>query len=141
MPGWHEWLWRLRLKQASAELAFAAGAYEKAAAEASDAVRLSRAKRPKYHVLARITRARARLAVGQTRLAIADARRAVALSRHIGDPLLLLRAIATLVAVDGNDSLAAEARVLVQRITSALPTATLRERFLAAETVTPFRAS
>jgi len=58
MPGWHEWLWRLRLTQARAELALATGAFDSCVAEATDAVRQSRTVRPKYHVLARVTRAR-----------------------------------------------------------------------------------
>ena len=141
MPGWHEWLWRLRLKQARAELALARGRFETAAAEATDAAGLSRASRPRYHVLARITRARARAGLGQTRAAIGDARRAVALAKRIGDPALLLPATTLLVALDGNDSLAADARLLVERIASALPDPILRQRFLAAEAVTRLRSS
>ena len=40
-PGWHEWLWRLRLCQARAELALARGAYADAVAEASEGIRQS----------------------------------------------------------------------------------------------------
>ena len=47
--GWHEWLWRLRLCQARAELALARGELDTAVAEATEGIRQSRARgRPKY---------------------------------------------------------------------------------------------
>ena len=68
-------------------------------------------------------------------------RRAVALAKRIGDPALLLPATTLLVALDGNDGLAADARLLVERIAAALPDPILRQRFLAAEAVTRLRSS
>jgi hypothetical protein len=62
-------------------------------------------------------------------------------AKRIGDPALLLPATTLLVALDGNDSLAADARLLVERIASALPDPILRQRFLAAEAVTRLRSS
>ena len=48
-PGWHEWLWRLRLCQVRAELALERGAYGAALAEANEGIRQSQSKgRPKY---------------------------------------------------------------------------------------------
>src|SRR5262249_46273503 len=47
--GWHEWLWKLRMTQARAELALARGDFEAAVAEAQDGCALSRSRRrPKY---------------------------------------------------------------------------------------------
>ena len=82
-----------------------------------------------------MTRARARIRSGEKRAAINDARRAVAVARRIGDPALLAQAIALLVAIDGNDRLLLEARLLIDRITLALPDAPLRQYFLEAEPI------
>jgi hypothetical protein len=135
MPGWHEWLWRLRLKQATAELALVKDQLDPCIADATEAMHLSRTVRPKYYVLARMTRARARIRSGEKRTAINDARRAVAVARRIGDPALLAQAIALLVAIDGNDRLLLEARLLIDRITLALPNAMLRQYFLEGEPI------
>src|SRR5260370_22400778 len=59
-PGWHDWLWRLRLCQAQAELALARGALDIAVVEAGEGIDQSRARRrPKYEALGLITRAHA----------------------------------------------------------------------------------
>ena len=42
--GWHEWLWRLRLCRARAELAFARRELDNAVSEASEGIRQSRAR-------------------------------------------------------------------------------------------------
>jgi hypothetical protein len=88
--------------------------------------------------MARLTRARARLELGQTRAAIDDARRALAIARLIGDPSLILQALAVVVALDGTDSLSAEAKLLVERIAAAVPDG-MRQRFLSAQPVTFMR--
>jgi hypothetical protein len=73
-PGWHEWLWRLRLCQVRAELALARGTFDTAVVEASEGIEQSRARRrPKYEALGLITRAHALNALGRTREAIDDA--------------------------------------------------------------------
>jgi len=51
------------------------------------------------------------------------------------DPALLLQAIDTLLTLDGDDPLAAEARALSDRILAALPDETMRRRFTKSETV------
>ncbi len=129
-PGWHEWLWRVRLCQARAELALARGAFETAVAEASEGIEQSRARlRPKYESLGLITRARARYGLGRTRDAVTDARQAAVVARHTGDPALLLQALDALLTLDGDDASAAEARALDTRISSELPDETVRRRF------------
>jgi hypothetical protein len=70
-PGWHEWLWKLRLSQARAELALARGDFEAATADATDCVDQSRAHgRLKYEALGLMTRARARRGQNLARQAI-----------------------------------------------------------------------
>ena len=140
MPGWHLWLWRLRLRQVSAELALARGALDVCLATASDAIEASRPIRPKYHVLALLTRARAQIRLKQTASAIADARRAVDVAGSVGDPALLLHAMEVLLTVDGNDTLLSEARLLVERITSSLPDDSIRQRFVESEPVARVRS-
>ncbi len=96
----------------------------------------SRAKsRVKYEALGLWTRARALHAGGRANEAVADLRAAVDLARSVGDPALFFRAAAALLAIDGNDVLAAEARATTDRITAALPTEEMRRRFEAAEPV------
>jgi hypothetical protein len=56
-------------------------------------------------------------------------------ARTIGDPTLLLRTAALLLALDGNDTLLAESRSAVEQIAKSLPDTGLRERFAAAEPV------
>ena len=135
-PGWHEWLWRLRLCQARAELALARGAFGTAVVEAGDGIDQSRGRgRPKYEALGLITRAHALHGLGRTRDAIADARRGVVVARSTADPALLLLALDAVLALDGDDESAAEARALEVRIASALPDETMRQRFTESEVV------
>ena len=57
--GWHEWLWRLRLTQARAELALARGAFDEAIAAATEAIDQSRTRaRPSTKALGYRTGAR-----------------------------------------------------------------------------------
>jgi tetratricopeptide (TPR) repeat protein/KaiC/GvpD/RAD55 family RecA-like ATPase len=129
-PGWHEWLWKLRLGHARAELALARG--DVAAARADADVTIARARstrRPKYEALALVTRAWAAQRSGERQLAIADAHAAVAAARTTADPALQLNTLATLLALDGCDELQAEADRLRAAIRAALPTAVMRERF------------
>jgi hypothetical protein len=48
---------------------------------------------------------------------------------------MLLRAATALLAIEGDDALATEARQAAQRIAAALPDAEMRRRFEAAEPV------
>jgi tetratricopeptide (TPR) repeat protein len=135
-PGWHEWLWRLRLTQTRAELALARGELDLALSEARDACVQSRARRrPKYEALGLMTSAVALHRLGRTIEAIADARHAIALARQTADPALLLQVLDTLLALDGDDELAAEARSVHDRILAALPDDIMRRRFTESEVV------
>jgi predicted ATPase/predicted Ser/Thr protein kinase len=135
-PGWHEWLWRLRLCQVRAELALARGTCDAAVVEASEGISQSQMRgRPKYEALGLITRAHALHGLGRTRDAIADARQGVIVARGTADPALLLVAFDALLTLDGNDELSAEARALDASISSALPDETIRQRFTESEVV------
>jgi hypothetical protein len=135
-PGWHEWLWRLRLCQVRAELAMASGTYDAAVAEASEGIRQSQIKeRPKYEALGLITRAHALHRVGRTYDAVADARAGVSVARGTGDPALLLLALDALLVLEGDDASSAEACALDAQISSALPDQTIRQRFSESEVV------
>jgi len=139
-PGWHEWLWRLRLCQARAELALARDAFEVSVAEATEAIDQSSAKgRPKYESLGLATKARALHGLGRMRDAIIDARTAVGVARSTADPALLLQTLDVLLALDGSDELAAEAHALSAQIAEALPDETMRRRFTASEAVRRIR--
>ncbi len=127
--GWHGWIWRLRLAEAGAELALARDDFEEAVRRATDAIELNRAKKVKYEAAGLGTRARALHALGRTREAITDLRRAVQLARPTGDPAMLLRTIAELLVLDGDDALAAEASRVADRIANALPTGPIRRSF------------
>jgi tetratricopeptide (TPR) repeat protein len=134
--GWHEWLWRLRLCQARAELALARGELDTAVAEAAECIRQSRARgRPKYGALGLVTRAHALHGLGQTHDAIVDAGVAVQLARRTADPALLLVTLEALLALDGTDALAAEAHSVANQIRDALPDDTMRRRFNESEVV------
>jgi len=132
---WHGWLWKLRLAQARAEIALARGDAELAVDLAGGALEQGRGRRPNYEVLGLVTRAQARAALGRTRAAAGELREAVRIARSLGDPALFLRAASALLALDGNDTLAAEASTTASRMLVSLPTEAMRERFLAAEPV------
>lgn len=131
--GFHGWLWRLRLAQARAEMGLARGDWAEALRWAHDAIAQSRARgRVKYEASGLATRAQALIALNRTTEALADLRAALALARPLGDPALFLRTAAALLAVDGDDALAAEAGAARERIATALPDPDLRRRFAAA---------
>jgi len=135
-PGWHEWLWRVRLSEARAELALARDEPHDAILEATAAIEQSRARsRRKYEALGLVTRAAALQRLGQTKQAIADVGVAVAVARQILDPALQLYALGAHLAVAGSDEVAAEAVALYQRIRSALPDDTMKQRFDSRELV------
>ncbi|HEY1297248.1 MAG TPA: hypothetical protein VGJ60_29570, partial [Chloroflexota bacterium] len=60
---------------------------------------------------------------------------AVRESRSLADPALFVRAATELLAMDGDDVLAAEARRSAAAIVSRLPTREMRKCFQAAEAV------
>ena len=133
-PGWHEWLWTLRLTQARAELALAREEFGDAVAEATAAIHQSRARgRPKYEALGLLTRALARQRLNQTQDAIADAHRAVAVAGDTSDPALQLRALRVVLDLDGSDALALAARTHWDHIHAALPDESMRVAFATAD--------
>jgi class 3 adenylate cyclase/tetratricopeptide (TPR) repeat protein len=134
--GWHQWLWAIRLKQARAELACAQREWRSALDLASDAVAQSRARgRVKYVVAGLETRAQALAALDRIAEAVADLREAIQLARAMGDPALFLRAAFTLLRIDGDNGLLAEAQATARAILAELPTEDMRHKFLAAEPV------
>ena len=131
--GFHGWLWKIRMGQVRAEIALAKRDWEETLRWSAVAIKESRLRgRVKYRVLGLGTRAEALRALGRAREAIADLRSAVALARPVGDPTLFLRAATGLLAVDGDDALAAEATTTAERIARALPDARTRGCFEAA---------
>jgi DNA-binding SARP family transcriptional activator/tetratricopeptide (TPR) repeat protein len=133
--GWHGWIWRLRLIEARAELALAHGHLEETVDRATAAIELNHAKKVKYEAAALDTRAKALHALGRTSEAIADLRRAVQLARPTGDPAMLLRAAAGLLALDGDDALIVEASTAAERISRALPDLQMQRAFAASGAV------
>jgi tetratricopeptide (TPR) repeat protein len=136
VAGWHEWLWRLRMKQARAELACAREEWESALALASDALCESRARdRLKYVAFGLETRARALAALRRRSEAVADLRAAAELARSMGDPALSIRVAVPLLQIDGDDALLSEARATARQILTALPDDEMRRRFESSQTV------
>jgi hypothetical protein len=129
-------MWQLRAAQARAEVAAARGAWPAALELATASIAASQAHgRVKYQTMAHVTRAHALLALGRKPEALADLRRAVALARPTGDPAMLLRAGAALLAVEGDDQLARDMRATAEHIRLALPDDDMRRRFESAEPV------
>jgi tetratricopeptide (TPR) repeat protein len=134
--GWHSWLWGIRLAQARAELAFARGDYPESIRWADDGLARSRAVgRLKYEVLGLWVRARALDALGRRQEAIVELRAGLEKARALGDPAMRVRLAAALLALNGDDELAAETAATVEQIVAALPDPTVRQRFEEAEPV------
>jgi class 3 adenylate cyclase/tetratricopeptide (TPR) repeat protein len=128
--GWHLWLWRIRLAEAQAELALERGDWNEAIQKAEDAIQQSRAKhRAKYELLGLWTRARALDKLGRRHEAISVLETALAMARPLGDPAMILRLAEALLAIDGTDTLAAEAGAAVNRIVATLPDGAMRQGF------------
>lgn len=136
VAGWHEWLWRLRMKQVQAELACARQEWTAALKLASEAICASQAHdRLKYVAAGMETRARALAALGRKHVAITDLRRAIKLAWAMGDPALLLRIAVPLLAIAGDDALFSEARATARQILAALPSEEMRCRFATAPAI------
>ncbi len=134
--GWHGWLWRLRLAALRAELALTRGDREAAAGFAEETIAQGRkAYRPKYEAIGLRTRAAARVLAGSVREAVADLSEACRLAREVGDPTLFLGVASPLLALEGSDALAAEARATARAISAALPEPGVRTRFESADWV------
>jgi tetratricopeptide (TPR) repeat protein len=134
--GFHGWLWKIRLAEARAELALARGMPEEALRWADEAIAQSGARgRVKYQVIALTTRAQASIDLGRTKEAIANLRDAVTLARPTRDLALFVRAAIGLIAIDGDDALADEARAVIDRIAGNLPDLDMRLQFERAEPI------
>jgi tetratricopeptide (TPR) repeat protein len=132
--GFHGWLWKIRLAEARAELALARNSPDEALRWADEAIEQSRARgRVKYQAIALTTRAQALIDLERTKEAITDLRAAVTLARPTEDLGLFLRAAGGLLAVDGDDALAHEAQVVVDRIAEGLPDPDMRLQFESAD--------
>lgn len=128
--GSHRWLWEVRHLHARAELDLARERFPDALAGLAETIAQSRAtERTKYEMLAYETRARVYSAMGQRAEALADAHTAFAQARELGDPLLLFRALTTLLPLERTDPLVRVARTLAQDILARLPGEALRGRF------------
>jgi DNA-binding CsgD family transcriptional regulator len=134
--GAHYYQWRVRLAVAQAELALARGDWRMAIDCAREGLELNeRMGRPKYQALALTARGQALAGLGRKRDAIGDLRRAIEIVRPVGSPAMLLRAAAALLAVEGDATLAAEARLAADRVLSNLPTGGMRQSFSDAEAI------
>jgi DNA-binding CsgD family transcriptional regulator len=133
--GRHGWLWQLRLAEVMAEIALARHSWQLALEKADTALQLSRLRlRPKYEALSLTARGNALVALGRKREGLSDLRSAVEVGRPVGDPAMLLRAASAVLAVDGDDSILAEAGRAIERIAANLPDEMI-EPFEAAEPV------
>jgi tetratricopeptide (TPR) repeat protein len=134
--GWHRWLWDIRLMEARAEIALARSDWSDCLGYADEAIAQSRAKgRAKYELLGLWTRARALDRLGRRHEAIVDLKAGLEKARPLGDPAMVLRLAAALLALDGTDGLAAEAEATVEQMLAALSDPVLRRRFEEAEPV------
>lgn len=128
--GSHEWLWRLRFAQVRAEVALGQENWAEAFSAAQEAIVRGRASgRVKYIVAGLSARGRALVGKGSRAKGLADLQAAVKRSRKWGDAAVFLRSAAALLAVEGDDMLAAEARTVARRTSAALPTRSLRDQF------------
>jgi hypothetical protein len=87
--GWHEWMFRMRLEHARAELALARCDWSTAITCATSAMKQSRAVgRGKYEAAALAVRAQGLQSCGRTLEAMLDANAAWEKARQVGDPAL-----------------------------------------------------
>ncbi len=134
--GAHGWLWKLRLAQARAEIALDSGEWEEAIRWADDAIAQSVLRgRVKYQVAGMETRAKALSSLDRKHEAIASLHSALELARPVGNPVMFLRAAASLLALDGDNALLAEARTTARRIIETLPDEEMIRCFTVAEPV------
>ncbi len=120
--GWHEWMFRMRLEQARAELALARSDWPTAITSATSAVKQSqKMARGKYEAAALAVRAQALQASGKTREAIVDANAAWQKAQRVGDPALQIRVLAPLLQIIGDDKLLHQLRAIVGKVLTALP--------------------
>lgn len=136
MPGWHTWIWDIRIAQARAELALGRGQWREAITLAEHVLSESASGgRVKYEALALWTRAQAFQKSGDSVRAIADLRRALAIAVRTGEPAMLIRLGSTLLQIEGDDTLAAALRSTIQSAMANMSEASLRDGFLNADPI------
>jgi hypothetical protein len=132
----HGWLWGLRLAQAEAEAAVAGNDWRDAVRLATSSIETSRARmRPKYESAALATRAQALVALGRKRDAIVDLTAAVGVARGTDDPAMFVRAAATMLRVEPDALVAAEAYQSIGRVLGALSNTQMKRCFEDSEAV------
>ena len=135
--GWHEWLWRVRLAEVKAEIEFAQGKAEEAAAAALAAVALAESfGRVKYALASRLVLGSALLQLKRHEEAVGPFRRALAEAEALEHPPSIIRAAGRLreaLAATGDDDGAEaayrRAREALDAFAAGLSDAR-RERFL-----------
>ena len=120
--GWHEWMFRMRLEYAHAELALARAHWSTAIRRATSAIKQSQAtRRGKYESAALAVRAQALQACGKTREAKLDANAAWDKARKVGDPALQVRVLAPLLPIVGDDDLLHQLQAIIRKVLAMLP--------------------
>jgi ATP/maltotriose-dependent transcriptional regulator MalT len=115
--GAHGALWRTRLAAARAELALARAKWRDAHELSGEAIELARELgRPKYEALALTSQGKALLGLGRKKEAIPLLAEAVEVARSMGDPSLFLHNAAAALAAGGDEHLATDARLAVERM-------------------------
>ncbi len=137
VAGWHEWLWRLSMKQAHAEVACA----REELAIRSEAGLRRHWRKPRFGDGLNTPQRALKLAPGRWR-PWAERRKQLGTCATrldwrapMGDPALFIRAVAPLLQIDGSDALLSEARTTARQIIAALPNDEMRQRFQAARPV------
>lgn len=132
--GWHSWMWKVRVAQVHAEIAFARGQHDETLRWAENALTESvPSGRVKYQGLAWWVKARALHALGRSQEAIEDLRKALEMARRIHHPAMFIRISTALLEIAGDDALLAEARATAKQILAELPAGHIRQRFSDAE--------
>jgi ATP/maltotriose-dependent transcriptional regulator MalT len=128
--GAHGALWQTRLTVARAEMALARAQWRTALDLSREAVVLARELgRPKYESLALSSQGKALLGLGRRKEAIPLLAEAVEVARSMGDPSLFLHNAAAALAAGGDEHLATDARLAVERMLANISDATMRRNF------------
>jgi DNA-binding NarL/FixJ family response regulator len=134
--GAHGALWRTRLAAARAALALARAKWREAHELSGEAIALARELgRPKYEALALTSRGKALLGLGRKKEAIPLLAEAVEVARSMGDPSLFLHNAAAALAAGGDEHLATDARLAVERMLANISDAEMRRNFEASAQV------
>lgn len=139
--GFHGHLWRMRLAAAQAQLELARGDWEEVLRWAEIGFARSLAiGRPKYQALCLEAKAAALAGQNRRHEGIAELQSALKLLKMSGEPAILLRVAASLLALDGSDQLLRTATTVADMLAENIPNAIMRQRFEAAEQVQLIRS-